>query len=141
MTICSNLRFKWRVRRTILAVQSAGYVTLPMEDGTVIGYLWSDPWNSVTVQVSRSDDQLGHVTRTTDRDGRVSRSNVRLGQVTCSVSRESDDCPARSWSLAGQRDRGIVIDTTTRWTHVQTYATVDELRAIALNHASRARLD
>jgi len=121
MSICSTLRFKWRLRRTILALQSAGYVTLPPEDDTVIGYYWADPWNSVTVQVSRS--------------------NVRLGQVTCSVSRESDDCPARSWSLAGQRDRGIVIDTTTHWTHVQTYATVDELRAIALNHASRARLD
>ena len=121
MSICSNLWIKWRVRRTILALQSAGYVTLPMEDETVIGYLWSDPWNSVTVQVSRTD--------------------VRLGQVTCSVSRESDDCPGRSWSLAGQRDGGIVIDTPTHWTHVQTYATVGELRAIALIHASRARLD
>ena len=141
MSICSNLRFKWRLRRTILALQSAGYVTLPPEDEMVIGYYWADPWNSVTVQVSRSDDRLGHVTRTNDRLGQVSRSNVRLGQVTCSVSRESDDCPGRSWSLAGQRDGGIVIDTTTHWHHVQTYATVGELRAIALIHASRARLD
>ena len=128
MSICSNLRIKRLVRRTILAVQSAGYVTLPMEDETVIGYHWADPWNSVTVQVPRSAVQ-------------VSRSNVRLGQVTCSVSRESDNCPRRSWSLAGQRDGGIVIDTATHWTHVQTYATVGELRAIALIHASRARLD
>lgn len=121
MSICSTLRFKWRLRRSILAIQSAGYVTLPTEDETVIGYYWADPWNSIAVQVSRSDD--------------------RLGQVTCSVSRESDDCPARSWSLAGRRYKGIVIDTTTHWRHVQTYATVGELRAIALIHASRARLD
>lgn len=120
MSLCSILRFKWRVRRTILAVQSAGYVTLPMEGETVTGYLWSDPWNSVTVQMSRTD--------------------VRLGQVTCSVSRESDACPGRNWIFAGRRDNGIVIDTTTHWTQVQTYATIGELRAIALIHASRSSL-
>lgn len=130
MSLCSNLRFKWRVRRALLAVQSAGYVTLPMEGETVVGYHWSDPWNSVAVQVSRTVDRLGQ----------VSRSNVRLGQVTCSVSRESDACPSRSWSHAGTRDNGIVIDTPTHWTRVQTYATVGELRAIALKHASRASL-
>ena len=131
MSLCSNLRFKWRVRRALLAVQSAGYVTLPMEGETVVGYHWSDPWNSVAVQVSRTDVRLGQ----------VSRTDVRLGQVTCLVSRESDACPARSWGLAGTRDNGIVIDTTTHWTQVQTYTTIRELRDIALTHASRARLD
>ena len=119
MTICSTLRFKWRMRLTILAVQSAGYVALPPEDETVIGYHWSDPWNSVAVQVTRTVDRLGQVSRSNVRLGHVSRSNVRLGQVTCLVSRESDACPSRHAGHARQRNRHRHADTLDTRTDVR----------------------
>ncbi len=56
MSLYSNLRFKWRVRRSILALQSAGYVTLPFDGTSVLAFHWADPQNRILFQPSRTSD-------------------------------------------------------------------------------------
>ena len=77
MSLYSILRFKWRVRRSILALQSAGYVTLPFDGTSVLAFHWANPQNRILFQPSRADVRLGQVFESS------SRSVVRLGQVTC----------------------------------------------------------
>ena len=115
MSLYSNLRFKWRVRRSILALQSAGYVTLPFDGASVLAFHWADPQNRIIFQPSRT--------------------NARVGQVTCYPgSSESDEggVPLVSrtvweWPV-----------TIGGWQYVNT---VGELRAVALVHASSVRTD
>ena len=115
MSLCSSLRFKWRVRRSILALQSAGYVTLPFDGSSVLAFHWADPQNRILFQPSRTTG--------------------RVGQVTCYPgSSESDEggVPLVSrtvweWPV-----------TVGGWQYVNT---VGELRAVALVHASCVRTD
>ena len=62
MSLYSNLRFKWRVRRSILALQSAGYVTLPFDGSNVLAFHWADPQNRILFQPSRTNTRVGQVT-------------------------------------------------------------------------------
>ena len=118
MSLCSSLRFKWRVRRSILALQSAGYVTLPFDGSSVLAFHWADPQNRILFQPSRTNVRLGQVTC------------YRLGQATC----QSDE-------------GGVPLGTRTVWEWPVTIGgwqyvnTVGELRAVALVHASRVRTD
>ena len=121
MSLYSILRFKWRVRRSILALQSAGYVTLPFDGTSVLAFHWADPQNRILFQPSRADVRLGQVFESS------SRSVVRLGQVF-----ESDEVPLATrtvweWPV-----------TIGGWQYVNT---VGELRAVALVHASSVRTD
>ena len=110
MSLYNNLRFKWRVRRSILALQSAGYVTLPFDGSSVLAFHWADPQNRILFQPSRT--------------------NVRVGQVTCYPGSDDGGVPLVSrtvweWPV-----------TIGGWQYANT---VGELRAVALAHASRVR--
>ena len=110
-----DYRFKWRVRRARLALQTAGYITLPFDGSGILAFHWADPQNRILFQPTRT--------------------NVRVGQVTCYPgSSESDEggVPLVSrtvweWPV-----------TVGGWQYVHT---VGELRAVALVHASRVRTD
>ena len=125
-----DYRFKWRVRRARLALQSAGYVALPFDGSSILAFHWADPQNRILFQPSRTNVRVGQVSRypsrTDVRVGQVfessSRSDVRLGQVTCYPGR-----PVWEWPV-----------TIGGWQYVNT---VGELRTVALVHASSVRTD
>ena len=129
MSLYSILRFKWRVRRSILALQSAGYVTLPFDGTSVLAFHWADPQNRILFQPSRADVRLGQVFESS------SRSVVRLGQVTCYPGSSQSD------------ESGVPLVSRTVWEWPVTIGgwqyvnTVGELRAVALVHASSVRTD
>ena len=50
-----DYRFKWRVRRARLALQSAGYVALPFDGSSILAFHWADPQNRILFQPSRTD--------------------------------------------------------------------------------------
>ena len=131
MSLYSILRFKWRVRRSILALQSAGYVTLPFDGTSVLAFHWADPQNRILFQPSRADVRLGQVFESS------SRSVVRLGQVTC--------YPGSSQSKSDESGVPLVSRTVWEWPVTiggwQYVNTVGELRAVALVHASSVRTD
>ena len=129
MSLYSILRFKWRVRRSILALQSAGYVTLPFDGTSVLAFHWADPQNRILFQPSRADVRLGQVFESS------SRAVVRLGQVTCYPGSSQSD------------ESGVPLVSRTVWEWPVTIGgwqyvnTVGELRAVALVHASSVRTD
>ena len=129
MSLSSNLRFKWRVRRSILALQSAGYVTLPFDGANVLAFHWADPQNRILFQPSRTNVRVGREAASLASFARV------VGQVTC--------YPGSSESSEG----GVPLATRTAWEWPVTIGgwqyvnTVGELRAVALVHASRVRTD
>ena len=124
-----DYRFKWRVRRARLALQSAGYVALPFDGSSILAFHWADPQNRILFQPSRADVRLGQVFESS------SRSVVRLGQVTCYPGSSQSD------------ESGVPLVSRTVWEWPVTIGgwqyvnTVGELRAVALVHASRVRTD
>ena len=129
MSLYSSLRLKWRVRRSILALQSAGYVTLPFDGASVLAFHWADPQNRILFQPSRTNVRVGREAASLASFARV------VGQVTCySGSSSSDEC-------------GVPLVSRTVWEWPVTVGgwqyvrTVGELRAVALVHASRVRTD
>ena len=119
-----DYRFKWRVRRARLALQSAGYVALPFDGSNILAFHWADPQNRILFQPSRTDVRLGQVSRYS------SRTDVRLGQVTCYPGSGAVPLATRTiweWPV-----------TIGGWQYVNT---VGELRAVALVHASRVHTD
>ena len=129
MSLYSTLRFKWRVRRSILALQSAGYVTLPFDGASVLAFHWADPQNRILFQPSRMTGRVGREATSLASFARV------VGQVTC--------YPGSSESDEG----GVPLASRTVWEWPVTIGgwqyvrTVGELRAVALVHASRVRTD
>ena len=129
MSLYSILRFKWRVRRSILALQTAGYITLPFDGSSILAFHWADPQNRILFQPSRADVRLGQVFESS------SRSVVRLGQVTCYPGSSQSD------------ESGVPLVSRTVWEWPVTIGgwqyvnTVGELRAVALVHASSVRTD
>ena len=129
MSLSSNLRFKWRVRRSILALQSAGYVTLPFDGSGVLAFHWADPQNRILFQPSRTNARVGREAASLASFARV------VGQVTC--------YPGSSESDEG----GVPLVSRTVWEWPVTVGgwqyvhTTGELRAVALVHASRVRTD
>ena len=115
-----DYRFKWRVRRARLALQTAGYIALPFDGSSILAFHWADPQNRILFQPSRT--------------------NVRLGQVTC-----TSGTVARLGHLS--KSGGVPLTTRTIWEWPVTIGgwqyvnTVGELRAVALVHASRVRTD
>ena len=134
MSLYSILRFKWRVRRSILALQSAGYVTLPFDGTSVLAFHWADPQNRILFQPSRTNVRVGQMSRY------QSRTDVRLGQVTC-----TSGTVARLGQVS--KSGGVPLTTRTVWEWPVTIGgwqyvnTVGELRAVALVHASSVRTD
>ena len=124
-----NYRFKWRVRKARLALQSAGYVTLPFDGASVLAFHWADPQNRILFQPSRTAARVGREAASLASFARV------VGQVTC--------YPGSSESDEG----GVPLTTRTIWEWPVTIGgwqyvnTVGELRAVALAHASRVRTD
>ena len=124
-----DYRFKWRVRRARLALQSAGYVALPFDGSSILAFHWADPQNRILFQPSRADVRLGQVFESS------SRSVVRLGQVTCYPGSSQSD------------ESGVPLVSRTVWEWPVTIGgwqyvnTVGELRAVALVHASSVRTD
>ena len=129
-----DYRFKWRVRRARLALQTAGYIALPFDGSSILAFHWADPQNRILFQPSGTDVRVGQMSRY------QSRTDVRLGQVTCTSGTdvrlgqvfESDEVPLATrtvweWPV-----------TIGGWQYVNT---VGELRAVALVHASRVRTD
>ena len=121
--------FKWRVRRSILALQSAGYVTLPFDGSGVLAFHWADPQNRILFQPSRTNTRVGREAASLASFARV------VGQVTC--------YPGSSESDEG----GVPLVSRTVWEWPVTVGgwqyvhTTGELRAVALVHASRVRTD
>ena len=124
-----DYRFKWRVRRARLALQTAGYITLPFDGSSILAFHWADPQNRILFQPSRADVRLGQVFESS------SRSVVRLGQVTCYPGSSQSD------------ESGVPLVSRTVWEWPVTIGgwqyvnTVGELRAVALVHASSVRTD
>lgn len=131
MSLYSNLRCKWRVRRSILALQSAGYVTLPFDGASVLAFHWADPQNRILFQPSRTVVRVGQVFESS------SRSVVRLGQVTCYPGRPDDEPNSGAVPLVSRTIWEWPV-TIGGWQYVNT---VGELRAVALVHASSVRTD
>ena len=126
-----NYRFKWRVRKARLALQSAGYVTLPFDGASVLAFHWADPQNRILFQPSRTVVRPGQVFESS------SRSVVRLGQVTCYPGRPDDEPDSGAVPLTTRTVWEWPV-TIGGWQYVNT---VGELRAVALAHASRVRTD
>ena len=59
MQLLRDYRFKWRVRRARLALQTAGYVTLPFDGANVLAFHWADPQNRILFQPSRTAARVG----------------------------------------------------------------------------------
>ena len=131
----NDYRFKWRVRRARLALQSAGYIALPFDGSSILAFHWADPQNRILFQPSRTSVRLGQVTRYPGRLGQVTRYPGRLGQVTCYPGSSQSD------------ESGVPLVSRTVWEWPVTIGgwqyvnTVGELRAVALVHASRVRTD
>ena len=129
MSLYSTLRFKWRVRRSILALQSAGYVTLPFDGTSVLAFHWADPQNRILFQPSRMTGRVGREAASLASFARV------VGQVTCYPGSSSSD------------EGGVPLTSRTVWEWPVTIGgwqyvrTVGELRAVALVHASSVRTD
>ena len=129
MQLLRDYQFKWRVRRARLALQSAGYVTLPFDGANVLAFHWADPQNRILFQPSRMTGRVGR-----EADSLASFARV-VGQVTC--------YPGSSESDEG----GVPLVSRTVWEWPVTVGgwqyvhTVGELRAVALVHASRVRTD
>ena len=129
MQLLRDYQFKWRVRRARLALQTAGYITLPFDGSSILAFHWADPQNRILFQPSRADVRLGQVFESS------SRSVVRLGQVTCYPGSSQSD------------ESGVPLVSRTVWEWPvsiggwQYVNTVGELRAVALVHASRVRTD
>ena len=126
-----DYRFKWRVRRARLALQSAGYVALPFDGSSILAFHWADPQNRILFQPSRTNVRVGQVSRY------PSRSDVRLGQVTCYPGRPDDEPGTGEVPLATRTVWEWPV-TIGGWQYVNT---VGELRAVALVHASSVRTD
>ena len=141
-----DYRFKWRVRRARLALQTAGYITLPFDGSSILAFHWADPQNRILFQPSRTPAHVGQMSRSSSRTdvrlGQVSRyssrSVVRLGQVTCYPGRPDDDEPESGAVPLATRTVWEWPVTIGGWQYVNT---VGELRAVALVHASRVRTD
>lgn len=129
MQLLRDYQFKWRVRRARLALQTAGYITLPFDGSSILAFHWADPQNRILFQPSRADVRLGQVFESS------SRSVVRLGQVTCYPGSSQSD------------ESGVPLVSRTVWEWPVTIGgwqyvnTVGELRAVALVHASSVRTD
>ena len=138
-----DYRFKWRVRRARLALQTAGYIALPFDGSSILAFHWADPQNRILFQPSRTNVRVGQVSRypsrTDVRVGQVfessSRSDVRLGQVTCYPGRPDDEPGAVPLATRTVWEWPVTIGG---WQYVNT---VGELRAVALVHASSVRTD
>ena len=124
-----DYRFKWRVRRARLALQSAGYVALPFDGSSILAFHWADPQNRILFQPSRTNVRVGQVSRY------PSRSDVRLGQVTCYPGRPDDEPGAVPLATRTVWEWPVTIGG---WQYVNT---VGELRTVALVHASSVRTD
>ena len=112
-----DYQFKWRVRRARLALQTAGYITLPFDGSSILAFHWADPQNRILFQPSRT--------------------NVRLGQATCYPGRPDDEPGTGEVPLATRTIWEWPV-TIGGWHYVNT---VGELRAVALVHASRVHTD
>lgn len=110
-----DYRFKWRVRRARLALQSAGYVTLPFDGTSVLAFHWADPQNRILFQPTRT--------------------NARVGQVTCYPGSSSSDEGGVPLATRTVWEWPVTVGG---WQYANT---VGELRAVALVHASSVRTD
>ena len=110
-----DYQFKWRVRRARLALQTAGYITLPFDGSSILAFHWADPQNRILFQPSRTV--------------------VRLGQATCYPGSSQSDEGGVPLATRTVWEWPVTIGG---WQYVNT---VGELRAVALVHASRVRTD
>lgn len=110
-----DYRFKWLVRRARLALQTAGYITLPFDGSSILAFHWADPQNRILFQPSRT--------------------NARVGQVTCYPGSSSSDEGGVPLTSRTVWEWPVTIGG---WQYVHT---VGELRAVALVHASSVRTD